>query len=87
MSNDVSAEAAPQSIVRPDAAYWEAIAATYDDDPDHGLRDPVVRSAWDARLRSWLPSAPADILDLGCGTGSLALLAVEQGHRVTGVDR
>ncbi|MEH0422155.1 class I SAM-dependent methyltransferase [Streptomyces sp. B21-083] len=65
---------------------WDAEAATFDDEPDHGLRDPVVREAWADRLRSWLPDRPADILDLGCGTGSLSLLASEQGHRVTGVD-
>ncbi|KIZ17778.1 class I SAM-dependent methyltransferase [Streptomyces natalensis] len=70
-----------------DAAYWEAAAERFDDEPDHGLRDPAVRAAWAGRLRSWLPDGPARILDLGCGTGSLALLAVEQGHRVTGVDR
>lgn len=65
---------------------WDAQAASFDDEPDHGLRDPEIRRAWAARLASWLPERAADVLDLGCGTGSLSLLAAEQGHRVTGVD-
>ncbi|PWI41821.1 methyltransferase domain-containing protein [Streptomyces sp. ICBB 8177] len=70
-----------------DASFWDAAADAFDDEPDHGLRDPAVRDAWARRLRRWLPEAPSAVLDLGCGTGSLALLATRDGHRVVAVDR
>jgi SAM-dependent methyltransferase len=65
---------------------WDAAAATFDDEPDHGLSDPTVRAAWTELLRPLLPPAPADVRDLGCGTGSLSVLLAGAGHRVTGLD-
>jgi SAM-dependent methyltransferase len=69
-----------------DSALWDAEARTFDEEPDHGLHDPVVREAWRGLLRSVVPPIPSRIADLGCGTGSLALLLAEEGHRVDGVD-
>ncbi|MBB2745699.1 UNVERIFIED_ORG: SAM-dependent methyltransferase [Microbispora rosea subsp. rosea] len=66
--------------------YWDAAADAFDDEPDHGLRADRTRAAWDRLLRAWAPSDPADILDIGCGTGSLSVLLAAAGHRVTGVD-
>lgn len=66
---------------------WDAAAESFDDEPDHGLLDPVVRSAWARRMETWLPPTRSQVLDLGCGTGSLSLLVAGQGHRVTAVDR
>jgi SAM-dependent methyltransferase len=68
------------------ASYWDGEADRFDEAPDHGLRDPAVRAAWRGLLLEVLPPTPSDVIDLGCGTGSLALLAAEAGHRVTGVD-
>jgi 2-polyprenyl-3-methyl-5-hydroxy-6-metoxy-1,4-benzoquinol methylase len=65
---------------------WDASAATFDDEADHGLRDPDVRAAWTALLLPLMPDPPARILDLGCGTGSLAVLLAQAGHEVTGID-
>ncbi|MFJ6673230.1 class I SAM-dependent methyltransferase [Actinosynnema sp. NPDC091369] len=66
--------------------FWDGQAATFDQEPDHGLLDPGVRRAWADLLLPLAPAAPASIVDLGCGTGSLAVLLAEAGHDVTGVD-
>jgi ubiquinone/menaquinone biosynthesis C-methylase UbiE len=68
------------------AAYWDSQAATFDEQPDHGLRDPHVRAAWEQLLLPRLPPAAAMIADLGCGTGSLSVLLAAARHTVTGLD-
>lgn len=67
-------------------AFWESQASTFDDEPDHGLRNPTIREAWKSLLLDYLPAAPADIIDLGCGTGSLSVLLAQAGYRVRGLD-
>lgn len=66
--------------------YWDSQAAVFDNEPDHGLRDPKVRQAWTALLVDWIPLDLAEVLDIGCGTGSLSLRLAELGHTVTGID-
>lgn len=65
---------------------WDDEAETFDDEPDHGLGDPATREAWRTLLAAHLPDPPADVVDLGCGTGTLAVLLAGEGHRVRGVD-
>ncbi len=66
--------------------FWDAQAPAFDEEPDHGLRDPSVREAWSNFLAACLPEAGAHVLDIGCGTGSLSILLVRLGHDVTGID-
>lgn len=68
------------------AASWNSHAASFDDEPDHGLTDADVRLAWSRRFSEWLPQGTLTIADLGCGTGSVSLLLAEAGHRVVGLD-
>jgi 2-polyprenyl-3-methyl-5-hydroxy-6-metoxy-1,4-benzoquinol methylase len=66
--------------------YWDNEAETFDAEPDHGLKDPMVWVAWTELLQGWQPAPPAKILDIGCGTGSLSLVLAKLGQQVTGID-
>lgn len=66
--------------------FWNEEAERFDEQPDHGLLDPSVRSAWAGLLLPLMPSPSARVADLGCGTGSVSLLLAEAGHSVSGLD-
>ncbi|MQA05624.1 MAG: methyltransferase domain-containing protein [Streptosporangiales bacterium] len=66
--------------------YWDGQAARFDEEVDHGLLDPQARAAWTELLTRTLPPAPAAVVDLGCGTGSIAVLLAELSYGVRGLD-
>lgn len=65
---------------------WDREAATFDREADHGMNDPVVKATWQQLLGQWLPANPCCVLDVGCGTGSMSVLAAALGHTVLGID-
>lgn len=68
-------------------AAWDRGAADYDHHWGHGLQTAVEREAWVEMLKRLVPPTPAlRILDVGTGTGFLALLLGEIGHQVVGID-
>lgn len=73
-------------------ATWEAEAAAYDTAPRHGILHDDEWIAWRRLVAAVLGDPkhsdvrPQRVLDVGTGTGLLALIAAELGHEVTGVD-
>lgn len=65
---------------------WDEAAASFDNQPDHGLRDPKILAAWTALLQESLAPVKGAVLDIGCGTGSLSVVLAGLGYDVTGID-
>jgi ubiquinone/menaquinone biosynthesis C-methylase UbiE len=67
-------------------ALWDGASSEYDEHSGHGMQSAEQVDAWSAALRSMLPKPPSRVLDVGCGTGVIALLVADLGHKVVGVD-
>jgi SAM-dependent methyltransferase len=68
-------------------AFWTVVAPQYESHPGNvpALGSPEF-DAWIGAIERLLPTAPSDVLDVGTGTGFVALIASQVGHRVIGLD-
>lgn len=67
--------------------FWTTVAPFYNADPSNvPSLDSAEYHAWIRAIERLLPTPPADVLDIGTGTGFVALMASRLGHRVIGLD-
>src|SRR5438067_8218230 len=66
--------------------FWNERGATYEDQAIHRIQGEADQRVWRDVLSRLLPAAPADVVDVGTGTGYLAFIVASAGHRVTGVE-
>lgn len=67
-------------------AYWGKRAESFDQSFAHAIAEGAEFAAWRAEIVRHLPQAPAQVLELGCGTGEVSRVILSLGHQVTGLD-
>jgi ubiquinone/menaquinone biosynthesis C-methylase UbiE len=75
-----------QDIKTAVSRYWSGRAAGFDQGASHGVHNEVQHQAWLGLLREVAGPPPLKVLDVGCGTGFLAVRMAELGHTAVGVD-
>jgi len=65
---------------------WNRRADTFDRSPGHGIHSGKEKDDWKSLFKQILGEKKLSVLDVGTGTGVMALVLAELGHRVTGVD-
>jgi ubiquinone/menaquinone biosynthesis C-methylase UbiE len=68
-------------------AFWSSIAAGYEAHPGNvPAPDTEEYVEWVKAVAELLPVTPSSVLDLATGTGFVAMIAAQLGHRVTAID-
>ena len=75
-----------QDIKTAVSRYWSGRAAEFDLRPSHNVLTEAQHQAWLALLREVAGPPPLTVLDVGCGTGFLAMRMAELGHTAVGID-